>query len=72
MAATILGAAKLLSTVIALVDVGIDGYDTLSKVTGVIKDRQAQGKPITQGDMWSAVGDDDAGKAILEEAIRKG
>lgn len=71
MAATIIGSAKLVSILIGLVNVGIDGFGALQKVTKLIEERRAQGKPITQGDVWEAVGDDDAAKATLEEAIRQ-
>lgn len=70
MAATILGAGKLVSILIGLVNVGIEGFDALQKVTKLIETRRAEGKPITQGDVWSAVGDDDAAKDALEAAIR--
>lgn len=70
MAAAILSAGKLLSVVIGLVNAGVEGYGTLQKVTKMIEVRRAQGKPITQGDVWDAVGDDDAAKVVLEDAIK--
>jgi hypothetical protein len=69
MAAAILSAGKLLSVVIGLVNVGIDGFGALQKVTKVIEARRAAGQPITNADLQDAIGDDDAARLALEQAI---
>jgi hypothetical protein len=71
MAAMILAAPQILSTVVALVNAGIDGYATAQRVTTMIADKNAKGQPITQGDLSDAIGDDDAGKKALEDAIAR-
>jgi hypothetical protein len=69
MAAVLLEAPQIISAIIALVNAGVQGYASLKKTTDMIAAKNAAGQPITQGDMWGAVGDDDTAKKALEAAI---
>lgn len=69
MAAAILGAAKLVTILMSFAEQGMQGYAAYQRVTAKIKERRAAGQPVTQGDVWEAVGEDDAAKKALEEAI---
>lgn len=64
-----MGAVELLSVLVALINAGTNGIAAAQKVSGLIAQRRQEGKPFTREDLDQAVGQDDAARLVLVDAI---
>lgn len=71
MAAVIMEAGNLLGIITTLINSGVESYGLAQKISALIAQRKAEGRPFTRSDLDVAVGADDTAKAKLEAAIAR-